>query len=252
MGFHLSMYNASIANGAVLLPVAPIPDPVIAPLGTNGFAVHPTYSKLMQVAAFGTNLTRVQLTSGSLRRWAPFDINPVNVGTVIASPACLLDYSDNPLDLVPGEELDANAVQSNAGAQRAGIMVWFSDGAIRPYPGRYFTMHWTATFTATINTWSALTPVFDNGLVGGRFMIVGSDVISASAICHRIVPRDGTVNRPGGFSRQAQGSISLADQRYGKNGAWTSFTTASIPQIEVFCTAADTTHEGYLDLVQIG
>jgi hypothetical protein len=252
MGFHLAAYNASILNGAVLLPVAPIPDPVIAPLGVNGFAIHPTYSKIMQVAAFGVNLTRAQLTSGSLRRWAPFDINPVNVGSVMASPVNYLDFSDAPLDLVVGEELDAFAVQSNVAAQRAGLFVWFCDAPIRPYPGRYFTMHWTAAFTAVANTWSALTPVFDNGLVGGKFAIVGSDHISASAVAHRIVPRDGTVNRPGAFSRQTQGAIQSDDQRYGLSGLYNTFTTASIPQIEVFCGAADTTHEGYLDMVQIG
>jgi len=115
--FHLSCYNASIANGAVLLQVAAITDPLIAPSG-NGFLVPTVINKLMRVAAFGTNLTRVQLTSASLRDFAPFDVGPVNVGTLIATPANFADFSDAPIPLIVNEELDAFGVQSNAGAQR--------------------------------------------------------------------------------------------------------------------------------------
>lgn len=253
--FHLAAYNASIANGTALLQVAAVSDPVVAPSG-NGFLVPGTINRLMRVAAFGTNLTRVQLTSASLRDYAPFDIGPVNVGTLIATPANFADFSDSPLPLSVNEELDAFGVQSNAGAQRIGVFVWLADGPIRPYTGRFFTVHWTASVTLTANGWSALSFTLDNGIPSGTFALVGSRMISAGAVAHRFIPRGGAPYRPGGLAGQAQSFNPLDGSRgsdYVANwGEWLRFTNTTPPQIEVFSISADTTEEGYLDLVQVG
>jgi hypothetical protein len=253
--FHLALYSASIANGSVLVQVAQVADPVVAPSG-NGFLVPGTINKLMRAAAFGTNLTRVQLTSASLRDYAPFDIGPVNVGTLIATPANLADFSDSPLPLSVNEELDAFGVQSNAGAQRITVAVWLADGPIRPYSGRFFTVHWTATATLTANAWSATAITFDNGIPSGTFAIVGSRMISAGAAFHRWIPRGGPAYRPGGFAGQAQ-SFNPVDGSRGSDyvanwGEWMRFTNTTPPSVEIFSISADTTEEGYLDLVQVG
>jgi len=253
--FHLSCYNASIANGAVLLQVAAITDPLIAPSG-NGFLVPTVINKLMRVAAFGTNLTRVQLTSASLRDFAPFDVGPVNVGTLIATPANFADFSDAPIPLIVNEELDAFGVQSNAGAQRIGVGVWWCDGPIRPFIGRGFSVHWTAAATLVANAWSSTPITFDNGIPSGTFAIVGSRMISAGAVFHRWIPRGGPAYRPGGFAGQAQGFNAVDGSRWGDYvdnwGEWMRFTNTTPPQVEVFSISADTTEEGYLDLVQVG
>lgn len=253
--FHLSAYSASIANGSVLVQVAAVSDFIIAPAG-NGFLVPTTVNRLMRVAAFGTNLTRVQLTSASLRDYAPFDVAPVNVGTLIASPANYADFSDSPIPLAVNEELDAFGVQSNAGAQRITVGVWWCDGPVRPVQQRAFTVHWTATATLTANAWSATPITFDNGIPSGTFAIVGSRVISAGACFHRWVPRGGPAFRPGGFAGQAQSFNPVDGSRwsdYVQNwGEWLRFTNTTPPQVEIFSISADTTEEGYLDLVQVG
>src|SRR5512142_1372548 len=96
--FHLSLYDASIAAGTALVQVAAVADSVIAP-AASGFLVNAQCPKLMRVAGSGTNLTRVQLTSASIRDYAPLDIGPVNVGTKIESPARMADYCDAPIPL---------------------------------------------------------------------------------------------------------------------------------------------------------
>jgi len=253
--FHLSVYNASIANGAVLLQVAAITDPVVAPSG-NGFLVPTVINKLMRVAAFGTNLTRVQLTSASLRDYAPFDVGPVNVGTLIATPANFADFSDAPIPLVVNEELDAFGVQSNAGAQRIGVGVWWCDGPVKNNTNRPFSVHWTAAATLVANAWSATPIIFDNGIPSGTFAIVGSRMISAGAVFHRWIPRGGPAFRPGGFAGQAQSFNALDGSRWSDYvanwGEWMRFTNTTPPMVEVFSISADTTEEGYLDLVQVG
>jgi len=253
--FHLALYSASIANGTALLQVAAVADPVLAPSG-NGFLVPGTINKLMRVAAAGTNLTRVQLTSASLRDYAPFDVGPVNVGTLIATPANYADFTDNPIPLSTNEELDAFGVQSNAGAQRITVGVWLADGPTRPVVSRGFSVHWTASATLSANTWSSTAITFDNGIPSGTFAIVGSRMISAGALFHRWIPRGGAPYRPGGFSGQAQSFNPVDGSRmsdYVMNwGEWMRFTNTTPPTLEVFSISADTTEEGYLDLVQVG
>lgn len=253
--FHLALYSASIANGSVLLQVAAVADPVIAPAG-SGFLVNAQCSKLMRVAAFGTNLTRVQLTSASIRDYTPFDVGPVNVGTLIATPANYADFHDAPIPLAVNEELDAFGVQSNAGAQRITVGAWFCDGPTRPVNMRPFSVHWTASTTLTANAWTSFAITFDNGIPSGTFAIVGSRMISAGAAFHRWIPRGGSPLRPGGFAGQAQSFNPLDGSRcsdYVENwGEWMRFTNTTPPQCEVFSISADTSEEGYLDLVQVG
>lgn len=248
--FHLALYSSSIANGTTLLQVTQVSDAIIAPSG-NGFLVG-ALSNLMRVAANGTNLTRVQLTSASIRKYAPFDVGGVNVGTAIESPAVMLDWRDQPIPLAVNEELDAFAVQSNAAPQTERVAVWFCDGAIRPVRGRYFSVHWTSSTALTANAWSAVTPTLDNGIPSGTFKLVGSRAISAGGLYHRFIPRQGPAFRPGTFMYQAQDGFDLNNDRYGNLGEWLTFTNTTLPQIEMFSGSADATQEGYLDLIQVG
>jgi hypothetical protein len=250
MAFHMALYDASIANGAVLLQVAAISDPVIAPAG-NGLLVHQLVPKLGRVVAVGTNLTRVQLTSGSLRRFTPLDLAPVNVGTAIESPSRIYDLVDEPYDLAVNEELDAFGVQSNAGAQRIRVAVTFCDGPFKPIRSRGFSVHFTNTITLAANAFTGFQPTFDSGLPSGTFVLVGARILSATGLFFRVIPRGGSSLRPGGMMVQAQDTYIMARQRRGDLGEWMRFSNTTPPQIECFAGAADTSVEGYLDLVQV-
>lgn len=249
--FHLAAYTSSIANGSVLLQVTQLSDAIIAPLN-NGFQVPPTLPNLMYAAGVGTNLTRFQLTSGSIRSLFPWDFEPVNVGTAIESPTRWHNFTTQPVPLTVNEELDAFCVQSNAGAQREFILVAFCDGPVIPAKGRIQTIHATATTTLVANAWTACTLTLDNGLDGGTYAIVGARAFSAGALAFRFVPRGGgNPFRPGGFAGQARDFLSAEGQRYGGWGTWMQFANTSIPQVEFLSTSADTAEEVYLDLIKI-
>jgi len=251
---HMALYSSSIANGTVLLQVTNVADPIIATSGL-GFLINAQLPYLWRASAVGTNLTRFQLTSATLRNYAPFDASPVNVGTALESPLRYLDFSDAPIRFEGVEELDVFAVQSNAGAQRVTCAVWFSDGPPKPINGRCFTMHWTASTTLTANAITTITPVFDNGIPSGTFAIVGSRQISAGALFHRYLPRGGSPFRPGFPSAQAQDGYAFDGSRYTDYvpnfGEALRFNNVTIPQIDVFSVSADTTEEGYIDMIQV-
>jgi hypothetical protein len=248
--FHLAVFSASIASSAANQQVAAVADSVIAP-AASGFLVPAVINKLARVAAVGNLLVRAQLSSASIRQYTPIDIEPVNVGTAIQSPAAMLDWMDNPLPLDVDEELDAFVTNSAATATQTTLAAWFCDMAIRPVLGRVFSVQWTASQTLVANAWTACTITLSNGIPSGTFAIVGSRQTSAGALFHRFVPRGGSPYRPGGFSVQANGQFPMASERYGKFGEWMRFTNTTPPQIEVFSGSADTSEQGVLDLVQV-
>jgi len=248
--FHLAVYSASIAATA-LTQVAAITDNVLAPSG-SGLLVNPQVPKIAAMMGVGNLLVRGQLTSPSLKKYDPFDFSPVSVGTKVGTPAPFMDFKANPIDLVVNEELDAFVVNSGAGATQTQIGVLFCDGPIVPIRGRMFTVHWTASTTLTANAWTTVVPTLDNGLPGGQFALVGSRMKSAGAEFHRFVPRGGSAMRPGTFAVQANSDLAGYDDRYGGMGTWLQFSNTTMPNVEVFSLSADTSEEGYLDLIQIG
>jgi hypothetical protein len=252
MAFHLALYSAAQAATA-LTQVAAVADPIIAPAG-SGFLVNLQVPNIMRVAGVGNVMQRAQLTSGSIRKYTPFDINPVNVGTVIESPARCIHLEDSPFPLNVNEELDAFAANSSASSTQTTVAVWFSDGPVRPVnPNNIFTVHWTASATLVANAWTAFAITLDNGLPSGTFAIVGSRFKSAGALFHRFIPRGGASSlRPGTFGSQAFDNYNLDMDRYGNLGEFMRFTNTTPPQVEAFSGSADTSEEGFLDLVQVG
>jgi len=117
-------------------------------------------------------------------------------------------------------------------------------------------MHWTAATTLTATAFTAITPIFDNGIPSGTFAIVGSRQLSAGALYHRYIPRGGLPYRPGFPSSQAQDGYAFSGDRYTDDipnqGIVLQFNNVTIPQIEVFSVSADTTEEGYIDMIQVG
>jgi hypothetical protein len=254
MAFHLGLYSSSIAVATTLTQVVAVADPVLAPAG-SGLLVNAACPRILRVIGVGNLLIRAQLTSGSLRDFAPFDISPINVGTIIGSPARIVDFKDNPLTLQVNEELDAFISNSGAGATVTSVAVIFSDGAARPVIGRIFTVRFTVTAALVAATWSANTPVFDNGLPSGTFALVGSRMRSATGLFHRYIPRGGPSLRPGTVMGQAADDFEpRLEDRNGGLGEWMRFTNTTPPQVEAFALAADAAAgvAGFMDLIQVG
>ena len=198
-------------------------DVVLAP-AANGYLVPPTINKVVRVVGVGNLLVRAQLNSASLRDYTPFDISPVNTGTVMNSPVCEQDFRDNPVPLTANEELDVFVTNSAAGPTRTTVGVVFADGPIAPVKGRVFTVHWTsAVALSAAFIWAAVTPVLDNGIPSGTFAIVGSRQKSATALFHRFVPRGGAPYRPGTTSQQSDTDGQNRNDRYGQFGEWMRF-----------------------------
>jgi hypothetical protein len=248
--YHLAAYNSSIANGSVLLQVTNVADIILA-TSNKGFFVKDTLPNLAYLFTVGTNLTRFQLSSGSIRKMFPWDFDRVNVGTVLENPVRMHDFTASPIALKQNEELDAYCVQSNAGAQQEYIFACFSDGPLRRVSGHIQTMHATGTTTLTANGWTQVPLTLDNGLDGATYALVGLGAFSAGALAARVVPRGNSAYRPGVPAAQARNQSPPAPWRYGEWGEMVRFPNTAVPQIEFFSVSADTAEECYLDVIEI-
>lgn len=253
MALHLALFSASIASAAVNQQIAAIADPLMAPAG-SGLLVNAQASKIVRIIAQGNLLIRAQLNAGSFRELAPFDISPVNVGTIMGSPLRYLDLGQTPISLEPNEELDAYVSNSGAGATYTSVACLMSDGPIRPIQGRVFTLHYTVATALAAHAWAANTPVFDNALPRGTFALVGSRLRSATGLFHRYIMRGGNNLRPGTAMYQAaDDGVSSTFDRYGQSGEWMRFDNTTPPQVEAYALAADAAAgvDGYMDLIQV-
>jgi hypothetical protein len=126
-------------------------------------------------------------------------------------------------------------------------------------PGRFFTAHWTAAATLTAGAWTRIQPTFDQALPAGYYALLGARVFSASALFFRLYPSMGPIWRPGGVAVQSYDQLDPANQRFlpmsvGTSlgwGVWLSFFQNVPPAVEVFATAADTSEEGFFDLIYV-
>lgn len=273
--FHAELFSSSIATGAQTFQQINYftTDNVLAPLNL-GMQVSPTLPNLMFVADVGVNAVHVRGQTPSMLPFPYPALSPNNRGGAAESPPRVHDFSETPLPLKPTDEFDVFGTQNAAGAQVQYVLTMFSDGPPQPLPvpilppsltqnpmtpGRFFSVHWTASKTLTAGGWTQVQPIFDQALPAGYYALLGARALSASALFFRMFPAMQPLWRPGGVAVQAYDSLDPVNQRFIPTyapdsegwGVWLYFFQNVPPQVEIFATAADTSEEGWMDLVYV-
>jgi hypothetical protein len=274
--FHFELFTSSIATGAnTFAQLNYYTTQNILPAQVNGLQVSPQLPYLMAVMPIGANLVHTRVQSNSMLPFPYITLDPGNRGSAFESPPRVFDFSYMPMQLKPTEEFDVFASQNSGAGQTQYVGVLFSDGKPAPLPlplnpagmtanpatpGRFFTVHWTAAVTLSAGAWSLVQPNFDQALYAGYYALVGARVFSASALFFRLYPSYGPLWRPGATAVQAYDALDMDNARLSNAydpqpsnwGVWLNFYQNVPPQIQIFATAADTTEEGWFDLVYLG
>ena len=198
------------------------------------------------------------------------DLAGNNVGTAIQSPATVWDFSRGPKPLRPTETFNIFASQTAAGAETETVFVQFTDGIVTPAPplaqapalngnGMFTIVHCTAATTLTANAFTQITPVLDLPLPAGMYALMGARVMSASALAFRVAPINEPLWRPGGIAVKAPTSLDWPNQRFlnplngtmSPWGVWFTFFQNTVPNVQIFATAADTVEDVWFDLIKI-
>jgi len=248
---NLIVFDSSVANGSVLVDCKSIVDQIV-PQSGDAYIVPKMTSKLAAVYGVGVNLTTIQMQAASLRRTFQLDVQPVNVLTPAAqTKPLLMDMFDDPLDLEVTDLLQAQVIQSNAGAQIERVGAWLTDGPVKPVTGKIITLKFTGSTTVTAEAWSQCQLTASQSLIPGQYDIVGMRAIGATVYFARLlIP--GQVNRPGVIGLQVATANDMERSRYGGFGVMGTFDNSIGVSAEFLCSAADTSQTVFLDLIYKG
>jgi hypothetical protein len=178
-------------------------------------------------------------------------MTPLRRGTLpgnLPPMAILGDYS---LPLTPIDEIafeTSNDLASSTETHTIGA--WFQFG-MRPIPtGAAYTLRATSSFTAVANKWTAGAFILDQVLPAGRYSVIGMSVISATAVFGRLIFPAQTY-RPGTLGCADEGQDNFGYVRMGAMGELGQFDSIAQPQLEIFCTSADTAQTVFMDCIRI-
>lgn len=244
---HLVAYETS-ASEAALTALTPVPDGVVAIQGNDIFVPvkmgNVAWAAAMINSAIAT--LRAQLISPSLRAVVPVDISPIVNGLVFGSVPPFSDYRMAPLPLVEQEPLDFT-VQNGAAVMNRGL-VSFTDGPIKPVPGKVYTVRFTTSITMVTATWVNGAITFGTTLPAGNYQVVGLRMWSANGVAARLFFK-GSIWRPGVPMLNAEANNDLGRFRFGNNGIFDVFNNVTPPSVDAL-GVTDTAQVGFLDLVK--
>jgi hypothetical protein len=268
----LEVFRSSLASGVtdVLQEVTYVAAGAILAPSALGVQVSAYLNKLNAIWGLGANLENISPQAASMLPLPFPNFAPNNIGTAIESPAKYWDFSRAPKVLRPTETLNIFASQTSGGAETETVFVEFTDGIITSAPpvsstpaingnGMFTVAHATATATLTANAFTQVTPILDNPLPAGTYALVGARVMSAKALAFRMKPIVEPLWRPGGVGVQAPDQFDPPGQRFlnpltgvmSHWGVWLTFFQNTVPNVDIFSTAADTKQDFWFDLIKL-
>jgi len=268
----LEVFRSSLASGVsnVLQEVTYVAQGAILAPSANGVQVSAYLNKLNALWGLGANLENISPQAASFLPLPFPNFAPNNIGTAIESPAKYWDFSRAPKVLRSTETLNIFASQTSGGAETETVFCEFTDGIITAAPpvasapaingnGMFTVAHATATATLTANAFTQVTPILDNPLPAGTYALVGARVMSAKALAFRMKPIVEPLWRPGGVAVQAPDQFDPPGQRFlnpltgymSHWGVWLTFFQNTVPNVDIFSTAADTVEDFWFDLIKL-
>jgi hypothetical protein len=271
MAFHLEYFRSSLASGAtdVLQQVTFVTTGILAP-SSNGVQVSAKLPFLHSLFGIGAHLENISPQAASMLPLPYPNLASNNVGTVMNTPQAVWDFSRGPKPLRPTETFNIFASQTSAGAETETVFVQFTDNQPQPAPilatvpalngnGMFTVAHATAAITLTANAFTQVTPILDLPLPAGTYALVGARVMSAHALAFRMAPINDPLWRPGAPAVTAATDLDWPNARYLNNltghmsnwGVWFTFFQNTLPNVQIFATAADTVEDFWFDLIKL-
>lgn len=248
--WHTAAYSASIAQNS-LLTLTPATEPVLIQL-SGGYVIPPDLPNLIYAHANGATIVACQIQAPSLRRLFLLDLVPLNKSANPTPPFRVYNRAETPWPFVPNEAVSVFANQASAGAERENAFLYFADRAPMPVTAPMLSVRCTGATTLTANAWTLVPLTFTQTLPAGLYSIVGMSATSATGLCARVVYVGGKY-RPGVPATATFGDMTDLNFRNGLMGEFgPHFPHNTLPQVEFWSTAADTTQEVYFDLIKVG
>lgn len=247
---HLIAFTGTQPIGATLAKLPALQDQVVPINSSNNF-IMPQDFDVLAAYVQGPAVVNAQLATPSLRTVVLPFLQPVEAAGAPPDKPNVIYYYGNSPTLPRLDELQLNTSNVNAGTDLEFALIWLSDRNQQLQSGRIYTALATAANTTANKVWTNSTIAFNQTLPGGRYMIVGMDVIGANLLAARLV-LPGLNLRPGCLARTAYTNTPSPLFRSGALGNYGWFDSIAPPTIDFLGTAAPTAQDIFLDLIKIG
>lgn len=253
---HLAAFYQSVDPAGVFVQLA-APDDSQLTVKSPKIQV-PALNQIIAIAGLLDNTVapELRLVAPSLLLLSRHQVAPLNVAVAAAvapmSPHRLQDLRNNPIILVPSEQLTVEILTNPALPQIQSVLILFADKAPTPIVGKMFTARASVANALVPGTWSANTLTFDDQLPRGRYAIVGFRCESTTVIASRInIPQQAF--RPGCMGSLTSSDIADSMFRSGELGSWGEFEDVDNLNVETLAAAADAAavQEYFVDLIQV-
>jgi hypothetical protein len=246
---HTVLYRGSQAAGASFasLPIVPFSNDVVA----NNRWLPPDDTELLFAASAGANMSQSRIQTPLIIQTASLHLEPVNNSATFPTDCNIIDFTGNPVQFRKTEGVDVQTSNAGGAAENHVVVLFFGDKRYDRIAGPRVRVRATSSTAVTAGVWTRVPIVFDESLPNRRFGVVGMDVKSATGIVARLdIP--GQALRPGTLVGTGNGfriPYQMSEQYAGVLGY---FTNQATPSLEIFCTAADTSAQVFLDLIPVG
>lgn len=257
MTTHLAAWQES-ADQAALAAINTIIDQVLTRNGAERYLVPEGMNFIHWGYAAGPDLTRAILFSPSIGvRRMNVEVFPHNrAGETLTLTQPQLWKPSVPIELIPMEELEAQTSEDNAAASQMDVFCALGPAELPPIPsGDIRVNRCLGTATLVARAWSLFSITPDVSFEPGEYALIGAFVNSATAVMARF-NFQGQAWRPGvpafaGAEADAKDFDPGVVWPYG-GYEMGRFTHLTLPQVEIFATAADTAERVYLISVKVG
>lgn len=247
--WHSCAYQASIAGATNAAAVAAVPDNVFKIGSQNGFVLQ---EDMMLIGAYagGVGVRAPILKSPKLNQFNPLFISPQSLTEAVANGELQSLWPYRPFTFRNQEEVTAFSDNTDAGAQDRSIITDFSNGIDQIPIGEELFVGFTSTTTATAHAWTLLTYTLTQALPEGIYALVSSECQSTTAVYHRYTFW-GQFYRPGFLSAVAFTNPQSRAVQSLQKGLAGQFSNVTLPNVEVYCSGADTAHTGFMRVIKV-
>ena len=247
--FHLCAFRESVAAGTSFVQINGVADNILT-LSSGSNFIAPRDTVIGAAAGGGTDAARQRINTPSARYVSFPSIAPLGTGTTITNPPNLAFWGAMGVRPNDADEISVEAVHSNVGAQVQWSLMWLLFGKKNWTPGRQYRTRFTASITATVGLWVSGAITFDQTLPSGVYEIQGMNVFGSNLLAARLIfPGGGW--RPGVMAMNTLSSTCRPEFLDGSFGAFGQFDSVNVPQLEIYAEAANSSQEGFLDLVRV-
>lgn len=245
----LAFYTNDLASAASNVSLGAPTDQAVTNNSTTSYFLA---DKARLIAAYAGNdaYTDVRINSPSLRD--PFlpHIDPLSLTALPANIPPIALFNDMGIDIPANENFSVEASRGVVAASDAYALLWLSFGRTPIPAGPRFTARFTGAITGSEGVWAAGALTFADTLPAGKYAVAGMAIYGTNLLAGRLIFQGGGY-RPGVLAQGAQGEWNGPAMPKDYQGKFGEFLNTVQPQLEIFCTGANTSQIGYMDLVKL-